>query len=418
MEMSSAEATTAAAPPEPGLTPEEMVQRAIGLREELIEDQAETERRTYFSAEMHSAFEAAGFYRLYVPKRYGGYEFDVPTFLRVVQEVARGCVSTGWCLGLSMNHALQVGSWWPASAQDAIFGDGEFRAGSVAAPVGRAVREGDGWRIDGQVAFASGSPYATHYMGQVLTDGPDPDGQPTLMAFVAPRSEWEMLDDWGDSLGLKGSGSHSLRFDGTRIPEDWAFPCNMIDVDCEGGTEGSVLHGNPMYAGRGMAIFTSSLAAIMVGGVYNALDEYERLLRTKKTPLPPFGLRIHDAEHQKWYGHAYARIRAAEAALNDVGRQHMELCRRTVEDGAPYTYGDDMAVAGIAREVMFQCWDIMQSDIWQTVGASVARDGERMARVFRDLSVAIAHRNPQQRDFFYGEIAREVLGEPRIEMRI
>jgi hypothetical protein len=77
-----------------------------------------------------------------------------------------------------------------------------------------------------------------------------------------------------------------------------------------------------------------------------------------------------------------------------------------------------MALGGIAREVMLQCWDIMQSDIWQTVGASVARDGERIARVFRDLSVAVAHRNPQQRDFFYGEIAREALGEPRVQMKM
>jgi 3-hydroxy-9,10-secoandrosta-1,3,5(10)-triene-9,17-dione monooxygenase len=406
------------APPEPGLTPDEMVARATALQPQLVAEQAETERRSYFSPELHEAFHAAGFYRLYVPKRYGGYEFDVPTYVRVVQEVSRGCVSSGWCLGLSMNHALQVASWWPAAAQDAIFGDGEFRAGSVAAPVGKAKLEDGEWRIDGQVAFASGTPYSTHYMGQVFLDGPAGDGPPTLMAFVAPRSEWEMLDDWGDIQGLKGSGSHSIRFDGTRIPEDWAFECNMLDVDVAGGTPGSELHDNPMYSGRGMCIFTMSLAAITVGGVYNALDEYERLMREKKTPLPPFGLRIHDAEHQRWYGRAYTRIRAAEAALNDCARQHMEFCRRNVEDGVPYTYGEDMALGGIAREVMLQCWDIMQSDIWQTVGASVARDGERMARVFRDLSVAVAHRNPQQRDFFYGEIAREALGEPRVQMKM
>jgi len=414
--MSSAEnATSVIAPPEPGLTPETMVERATALRDQLVADQAETERRTYFSPEMHAAFDAAGFYRLYVPKRYGGYGFDVPTFVKVVREVARGCVSTGWCLGLSMNHALQIGSWWSPDAQDAIFGDdGDFRAGLVTAPVGKIVRDGDGWRIDGQVAFASGSPYATHYVGQVLHDAENEGDPPEMWAFVAPRSEWEMLDDWGDILGLKGSGSHSLRFDGTHIPEDWAFPCNMIDVEVAGGTPGSRLHDNPMYAGRAMTIFTASLAAVMVGGVYNALDEYERLMRTKKTPLPPFGLRIHDAEQQMNYGRAYTKVRAAEAALLECAAQHMELCRATVEDGAPYTYGDDMAVAAIAREVMLQCWAIMNEDIWQTVGASVARDGERMARVFRDLSVAVAHRNAQQRDFFYGEIGREALGEPRL----
>jgi 3-hydroxy-9,10-secoandrosta-1,3,5(10)-triene-9,17-dione monooxygenase len=255
-------------------------------------------------------------------------------------------------------------------------------------------------------------------MGQVFVASQDAGDPPPLMAFVAPRGEWEMLDDWGDMLGLKGSGSHSLRFDGTRIPADWAFELNMLDVDVAGGTPGSALHGNPMYAGRAMCIFTLSLAAVMVGGVLNALDEYERLMRTKKTALPPFGPRIHDRQFQEWYGRAYARIRLAEAAMIDTAEQHMELCRRTVQDDVPATYAEDMALAGIARELMLMCWDIMQGDLWQTVGASVARDHERMARVYRDLSVAVAHRNPMLRDMWYGEIGRGALGEPRGPMKM
>ena len=412
-------ATVHHAPPEPGLTPEAMVARAAALRARLVSEQAETEERRYFSVGLHEAFADAGFYHLYVPRRYGGYEFDIRTYVRVVKEVSRGCVSSGWCLGLSMNHALQVGSWWPASAQDAIFGDGDFRAGSVAQPVGTATRTEDGWQIDGQVAFASGSPYATHYMGQAFGPAESDGGPPTLMGFVAPRSEWEMLDDWGDLIGLKGSGSHSLRFDGTRIPEDWALPLNMIDVEVEGGTPGSMLHGNPMYAGRGMTSFTLSLAAVMVGAAYNALDAYEELMRTKTMPIPPFAPRITDAEfYQRWYGRARTRVALLEAALHDAAEQHVELCRRTVEEGAAYTYGDDMLVAGIGREIMIEAWDVMQADLWQTVGASAARDDARITRVFRDMAVAIAHRNPQLRDFFYGEIGRAALGEPRAPMRM
>jgi alkylation response protein AidB-like acyl-CoA dehydrogenase len=399
------------APPERDLTPGEMIGRAVALRPQLVAEQAATEARRFFSPELHEAFLAAGFYHLYVPRRYGGYEFDVPTFVRVVKEVARGCVSTGWCLGLSMNHALQVGSWWPAAAQDAIFAGGDFRAGSVAAPVGTARRTEEGWCIDGQVAFASGSPYATFYVGQVLEQ--QPDGPPKLLAFVAPRSQWEMLDDWGRLVGLKGSGSHSLRFDDCRIPADWAIEGNMVDIDVSGGTPGSELHGNPMYAGRGMAIFTMSLAAVMVGGLYNALDEYERIMREKRTPTPPFIPRIQDTvNYQPWYGRARTRAAMLEAALHDCAAQHMELCRRTVEDGVAETYAEDMLLGGIAREIMIGAWDVLQADLWQTVGASAAGDDARITRVFRDMALAIAHRNPQQRGYLYGEIGRGALGEP------
>ena len=196
--MSVASVSHEVSPPEPGLTPQEMIDRAIALRPLLVADQAETEKRTFYSPEMHERFLAAGFYHLYVPRRYGGYEFDVPTYVRVVQEIARGCVSTGWCLGLTMNHALMVGSWWPPEAQDAIFAGGDFRASSVAAPVGPIAREGDEWLIEGQVAYASGTPYSTFYMGQAFLPVVDPAAPPPLALFVAPRSQWQMLDDWGD----------------------------------------------------------------------------------------------------------------------------------------------------------------------------------------------------------------------------
>ena len=198
------------APPEPDLTPDEMVGRAVALRPQLIADQEATERRTYYSPRMHEAFLNAGFYHLYVPRRYGGYEFDVPTYVRVVQEIARGCVSTAWCAGLAMNHALMVGSWWPQEAQDEIFAAGDFRCSSVAAPVGKATRTDEGWEINGQVAFASGTPYATFYMGQALLPLRRRRRAPGPTAPAAVRRSPQRVDHarrlgrhaWTQGLGL------------------------------------------------------------------------------------------------------------------------------------------------------------------------------------------------------------------------
>ena len=189
--MSATEQDTKVAP-----TREELIARAVALRPQLVAEQAATEARRFFSPELHRGVPRRGLLRPLRAAALRRPRARRPHVRADRKEIARGCVSTGWCLGLSMNHALQVGSWWPASAQDAIFAGGDFRCGSVAAPVGTATEVDGGWRIDGQVAFASGSPYATFYLGQVLA--PQPDGPPKLLAFVAPRSEWEMLDDWGD----------------------------------------------------------------------------------------------------------------------------------------------------------------------------------------------------------------------------
>src|SRR5262249_6597044 len=83
-----------------GVTPDELVARADALRPRLLEEQAATEERGYYSEELHDAFREAGFYRIFVPRSYGGLELDVPTFYRVIASVSRGCPSTGWMLAL------------------------------------------------------------------------------------------------------------------------------------------------------------------------------------------------------------------------------------------------------------------------------------------------------------------------------
>jgi len=407
------ETPAAPSPPEPDLTPKQMIARAVVLRPKLIEEQPATEERRYYSDELHQEFLKAGFYRLYVPRRYGGYGFGVDAYVRVVSELARGCPSAAWCMGLAANHALQVGSWWEERAQAEIFGDGDFRAASVAAPIGPATRTEDGWELNGGTAYASGLPYSTHYMGQALME-PDPSGRPQFLLFVAPRSEWKMLDDWGNLLGLKGSGSHSIVFEGGRIPSHWALEDTfMIDVDPSNGTPGLRLHDDPLYGGRAIAPFTLSLASIMVGAAYNALDEYETMMTTKPAPLPPMVPRKLDLDYQRYFGRAMTKIGTAEAALYNAADQHMELCQRFVDDGVPYSYGDDHRVAAIGREVMIQAWETMQSDIFRTAGSSAGGKGQRIERIYRDMSMGNSHRNTMLRDWAFREIARWKLGLPR-----
>src|SRR5204863_9325347 len=122
--------------------------------------------------------------------------------------------------------------------------------------------------LNGKVSFASGIPYSTHYMGQALTPG-DGSGLPgPMVLFVAPKGTWHRLDDWGDLLGLKGSGSHSIVFEHGRIPDYYVIQNrSMIDMDGQ-QNPGLALHGNPMYGGRALGIFTMCLAAVMVGAAY------------------------------------------------------------------------------------------------------------------------------------------------------
>src|SRR3954452_15331189 len=154
--------------------PQELIDRAIALRPLLIERQAEAEELTYPAQDVHEEFVAAGFYRMYVPRRYGGLEVDMPTYMRVVLELARGCPSSAWCMCLAANHALQIASWYEERAQDELFGEGDFRCASVAAPIGKATRVDGGWQRAGQVPSPAAPPYSPPYRGQALMPGDGP----------------------------------------------------------------------------------------------------------------------------------------------------------------------------------------------------------------------------------------------------
>jgi 3-hydroxy-9,10-secoandrosta-1,3,5(10)-triene-9,17-dione monooxygenase len=149
--------------PEPGLTPAEVIRRAVELRPLLLEDQAHCEVRGTYSDEMHERFRKAGFYRVLQPKMYGGYEFDLTVFARVIMEIARGCPSTGWGLCLASAHGLNVAGVYPKEGQDLLFGnDGEFAAPARAVPSGTATKVEGGWIIDGEWDYCSGAPHSNY----------------------------------------------------------------------------------------------------------------------------------------------------------------------------------------------------------------------------------------------------------------
>lgn len=122
------------APPEPELTPDEMLRRAIAMRARLRERQDATEALGSILPETNLDFIKAGFYRIMQPRRFGGYEFDMVTFVKVMMEIARGCPSSGWVLALTAGHPLILAVFGDETQFDAYGDDGEFRCPAVGSP--------------------------------------------------------------------------------------------------------------------------------------------------------------------------------------------------------------------------------------------------------------------------------------------
>ena len=395
--------------PEPGLQPAELIERAVKLRGALLEAQAAAETRGTYSPEMHEAFKKAGFYRILQPRRYGGYEFDVPTFARVIVEIARGCPGSAWCLCLASGHALNVAQLFDERAQAEVFGpDGHFAAAARALPSGTATRAEGGWLLEGTWDYCSGVPYSTHVLVGVRILG-ESGAQPIGVAVV-PRAQWTMLDNWGDFIGMRASGSNSVQMQGAKIPEHYLVREDFFAPDISHGTAGARLHGNSMYAGGTLGFFQTEISSIMVGVGYAALDEYESIIRTRKTFGPAAVLQYQHPDYQRPYGIALGKLEAARHALLGAAQEYMELARLSVAGQRPYLRSDDLRLqSGLqhAAQLSFDAVDLLYR---MASTSAAAKNGTRMQRYFRDISMA--RTNPGlQFDLKAADLARQLFTE-------
>jgi 3-hydroxy-9,10-secoandrosta-1,3,5(10)-triene-9,17-dione monooxygenase len=397
----------AKAPPEPNLTQAEMIARAEALAPAVRADAEAAEQRGYYSQDLHEKFRDAGFYRIFVPRRFGGYEFDFPTYYRIMVEIATADPGIGWCLALGASHALHVASYFPPGAQERIFGPtSDFIApGSIPArakPQCVAVPDGAGWRISGKWPYASGSPYSTHLLG-----GAHIEGAPNQrLMIVVPREQYQVLEDWGAILGLKGSGSNTIVVKDGWIPRDFALP---MDQFCPRGadTPGWRLHGNALYAGQFMGYAGGSLAASQIGAARAAMAEYERIVRGARAHHGPDVLKFEHPDFQRIFGLGMAMTMSAEALLMHTGRLYMDYSRGEVA-GEPFTVLKAYQMLGMHHQAIRLAWEA-GLEFFRAASSSNALDGQPMQRFFRDLAT-FKNNATHQADFFAPEIARAYFG--------
>jgi 3-hydroxy-9,10-secoandrosta-1,3,5(10)-triene-9,17-dione monooxygenase len=396
--------------PEPDLTPREIISRAAALREYLRDEQEATEQRTYYSPQTHELFKEAGLYRILQPRRFGGYEFDIETFYRVVMELARGCPSTGWCFCLGAAHVLQVAALFPEEAQRQIFAadDGHFVAASRDLPAGTVTQSGDGYVVAGTWNYCSGAPYSTHFIARALladARGQTSADSPAVLVAI-PRADWTMLDDWHGLLGLRGSGSHSIQVKEAQVPGAFVVTSDPFSFDTAAAAQRSGVHPNPMYNSRHLNFFHGEIGAIMTGMADAATDEYERIIRTSKTssPLPP-GLRMDAPDHQRTLGLGLAKASAARQIVLGAARQHLEHCRQAAEDDVPYEAEQDLLLESTHGQAGELAFSAIENLARMSGSSNAVRDGRRMQRYLRDALVYRSHQQGASIDMMAAQLA-------------
>jgi 3-hydroxy-9,10-secoandrosta-1,3,5(10)-triene-9,17-dione monooxygenase len=401
--------------PEPDLSPAEMIARAKRFRSKVRAEAADAERRGYYSESLHRDFAEAGFYRILQPRRFGGYEFDVATFFKVMIEISTGDPGIGWCLCLGAGHALQVASYFPLETQARIFGpDGHFIAplsGTGTGPDCKATPVEGGYSVGGTWRYCSGVPYSTHFMGlaRLIAENGSPGG---IVNIVVPAPGYRMLDDWGNILGLRGSGSNSVKIEETVIPRDYVTALTFGD-DLNGHTPGSLAHSDSMYAGHFLGFAAGELACSQVGAAWAALEEYERIIRKSRPRAAQHVMKYEHRDWQRVFGLALSTAHAAEAVLLRTGDLYMEHARASVDGERPFTLATAYQLQGMHHQAARLAWEA-GLDCFRAASSTSALDGQPMQRYFRDLAT-FKNNATHQADFFAPKIAQAYFGLPILD---
>lgn len=340
-------------------------------------------------ADTNDRFLAAGFYRILQPRRFGGYEFALPDFIRVMIAVARGCSESAWVLALTSGHTV-LAAQLSETAQCDVFGEtGDFRAPGVGMPGGSGVLADGGIRVKGAWDYASGCDLATHFFGSTTVKDPATGSSLGNAWILFDRDQFKIVDNW-NVIGMQGTGSRRVVIEDTLVPADRA----LWFIDSAGrpvrDQPGHAIHPNPMYHGWLAPLLISEVAAVSVGAARGALDIYAEILSAKRTNFPPFHTRSNEAEFQQHFGEAQALIDTAEAALLKLSADYMELARQHVEAAMALDEEMERRLILIEQQVIRLAWEAVEL-MFRTSGTSAATKTSQLGRALRNLAVIRTH---------------------------
>jgi alkylation response protein AidB-like acyl-CoA dehydrogenase len=303
------------------LTPQILMDRTRALKPLLEKHAREAEQLRRPVDAVWSAIRKSGVFYHFVPKVYGGLEFDAEPFVDIMLPLAGGCASTGWVTSFCVEHNWMMAQF-PKETQDETFG-GAFPyviAPGVTTPPGQLTKEKGGYRLSGRWKWGTGVMHADWVLAAAVA--PDGAVPPNILFCAIPIADVVVLDTWHVD-GMVGTGSNDIVADNAFVPEHRTL--NMAHMR-EGRAPGSLLHENPIYRMPMLPFLALTAAIPAVGNARGAVDHFiarmsERAIfgtQSKHTERPATQMRLALAD---------VKVNAAELLLREAASRIMEIAR-------------------------------------------------------------------------------------------
>ncbi|MGQ4597957.1 acyl-CoA dehydrogenase family protein [Nocardia sp. R6R-6] len=264
---------------------------------------------------------SSGTVRLLQPLEYGGYEATLEEFLETVMLTASIAPPVGWIAGVIGVHPWEFAQTDPRLQAELWGADPDTWTASPIAPMGKATTVDGGFRLSGRWSFSSGTDHCQWaILGGVVTDRSGEGGAPLICHFVLPRTDYEIIEDTWDVVGLKGTGSKDIVVQDAFIPDYRVVETAKL---FEGGYADENRPENPLYALPFGVVFSYALGAATIGITEGALAAFVNYTSGR---VSMDGSRVNRNPHQlAMLGACTADIRASRAVLLDQARRVLDI---------------------------------------------------------------------------------------------
>lgn len=269
-----------------------------------------------------------GVVRMLQPATYGGAEAHPREFAEAVMRTASYDGSTGWVAGIVGVHPWQM-AMCGAEVQEAIWGkDQDTWIASPYAPMGVLRPVDGGYVFNGRWQFSSGTDHCDWiFLGAMLGDD---EGQalvpPRVFHVILPRSDYEIVEDSWDVVGLRGTGSKDIVVTDAFIPEERAIAFAKF-LDGSQPREAGLT--NPLYHVPYTTAFPLGITSAVIGIAEGALAAH---LAYQRGRVQITGTKVKDDPYVLYAISAAAEeIKASRTAMLDNVSRFYDMAERGQE---------------------------------------------------------------------------------------
>lgn len=357
-----------------------LLQAVEGIAETLRASGPKSEELGRLAPEAVAALRDAGMFRLKLPAVMGGAEADPVTEMMVLETLAYHDLTSGWCTMVGATGIASLGLFLTPPALDRVFANGRVPTASISFfPAGRAVREGDGFRVSGRWRFNSGIQHAEWVVCGTVVEGTEAEngGRPIVMFSAFPQADVKLYDNWSDVVGLRGTGSCDCSVENYYLPKEMTFVWDLLQP--------KPLRGGPSYLLPPFAYVAKEHGSVAIGAARRGLDELIKLATTSRGAFRASRLDERQVVH-RFIGESDLKLRGARALMHEsYDRLYSIASTGTIPDGAAIAevraaavYATDVAIATV-------------TGVYHFAGNTGLHHPHVIGRLLRDINTAGLH---------------------------